>query len=152
MGTTKMKWAPLAVFLLAVFWLIRNPMSQLALVSDVSGCDCKETANTLPSNTSTSPAIEVAPPPLPIGYRNYGIQDNYNISVSIILIATSTRSSSTFLSKDILGTMPCHISMNEILLGGMNFAGDAWRVEAMELGMPKESKWNGNQNGYHTAF
>ena len=56
--------------------------------------------------------------------------DNTNsTSVSVIVVASDQRSSSTFLSQDILGNMPCHLSLNEVLSQSKVQSGDAWNIE-----------------------
>ncbi len=59
------------------------------------------------------------------------------VSVSIIVIVSEQRSSSTFLSHDILAKQSCHLSLNEVLFKDQRQSGDAWEIEGKELGLNK---------------
>ncbi len=61
------------------------------------------------------------------------------ISVSMIVVASDQRSSSSFLAHKILGAMPCHLSLNEIFISSQS--GDAWKTVGREMHLhPHKSK------------
>lgn len=80
-----------------------------------------------------------------------------NVSVSIIVVASHQRSSSSYLSKEILGEMPCHLRLNEIFFRDPKQSGDAWSTVGEELGIKKvnrklSDKEMGQQRNYLAAF
>mmetsp|Transcript_27837 Transcript_27837/g.48131 ORF Transcript_27837/g.48131 Transcript_27837/m.48131 type:complete len:428 (+) Transcript_27837:151-1434(+) len=80
-----------------------------------------------------------------------------NVSVSIIVVASHQRSSSTYLSDEILGEMPCHLTLNEIFFPDPKQSGDAWSTVGEELGIKKvnrklSDKEMGQQRNYLAAF
>lgn len=80
-----------------------------------------------------------------------------NVSVSIIVVASHQRSSSSYLSKEILGEMPCHLRLNEIFFRDPKQSGDAWSTVGEELGIKKvdwklSDKEMGQQSNYLAAF
>lgn len=62
---------------------------------------------------------------------NHHNRNSDDVSISLIVVASGQRSSSTFLSHQVLGNMSCHFSMNEIF--NPNNSGDAWETEGKEL-------------------
>jgi len=82
----------------------------------------QEAPPTVPSNTHPpNTATEQPPPPLQLTY---------------VIILSLQRSSSTFLSHEILGHQPCHVSLNEIL--NSNEIDYAWDTAGAELGITPE--------------
>merc|ERR1712226_997970 len=69
--------------------------------------------------------------------------DNSNPpAVTFIAIASLQRSSSTFLSHNVLASHPCHVTLNEIFFPKIKQSGDAWAKEGNDLPQEKKEKYN----------
>lgn len=61
--------------------------------------------------------------------------EEQDVSISIIVVVSEQRSSSTFLSHDVIGSLPCHLSLNEILIPSPQQSGDAWSTVGQEMSL-----------------
>jgi len=66
------------------------------------------------------------------------LTENIPLNVSYVIIVSMQRSSSTFLSKAVLGSQPCHVTLNEILSPGPGQSEDAWTTEGIEMGISQD--------------
>ena len=65
--------------------------------------------------------------------------------MSIVVVASHQRSSSTYLSDEIIGKLPCHLPLNEIFTPTPSQSGDAWPTVGKDLGI-KQVNWDTASN------
>jgi len=106
----------LALFLCLGFMLLSPNDRKLDVSGGALACRTE-------SDSNTNPHKEVAHKPKDDDDSEDGV------SVSLIVIASEHQSDSTILGQEILGTMSCHLSMEEIL------SKDDWRVEGRNMGL-----------------